>query len=310
MTVSPTAVARPIRGRLARGLTTAGRRPCPGRRSRRSGPRPRPHGPGAVDQTVILLHPLLPVVGVTIGMERGCQQSDSFRQGLHGPAQRCARPPPAAARASAARTRSRPPLRGVTSTPRVTSKTAGARPTLRSQAPGAAVGGCTAETPWERPWERQCPRQRQKEVAGVSALRSHRTRRGRGPPAGPTRSRRRRLARPAGRRRRWGWQPPPSRGRPEAARAAGPRSATGAASPAARKVRGGRGKRYDSGGESTAAAASSACPGARRTDRPLRRRWRRRRRRSTPAVAVSRAAPRPTAARGALLQRANVSAIF
>ena len=35
----------------------------------------------AVDETVILLHPPLPLVGVSIGMERGCQQNDSLVRG-------------------------------------------------------------------------------------------------------------------------------------------------------------------------------------------------------------------------------------
>ena len=32
----------------------------------------------AVCETVILLHPPLPLVGISIGMERGCQQNDSL----------------------------------------------------------------------------------------------------------------------------------------------------------------------------------------------------------------------------------------
>ena len=35
----------------------------------------------APDETVILLHPPLPLVGVSIGMERGCQQNDSLVRG-------------------------------------------------------------------------------------------------------------------------------------------------------------------------------------------------------------------------------------
>ena len=35
----------------------------------------------AVGETVILLHPLLPLVGVSIWMERGCQQTDSLANG-------------------------------------------------------------------------------------------------------------------------------------------------------------------------------------------------------------------------------------
>ena len=35
----------------------------------------------AVGETVILLHPLLPSVGVSIWMERGCQQNDSLADG-------------------------------------------------------------------------------------------------------------------------------------------------------------------------------------------------------------------------------------
>ena len=35
----------------------------------------------AVDETVILLHPLLPLVGVSTVMERGCQQNDSLADG-------------------------------------------------------------------------------------------------------------------------------------------------------------------------------------------------------------------------------------
>ena len=35
----------------------------------------------AVGETVILLHPPLPLVGVSIGMERGCQQNDSPADG-------------------------------------------------------------------------------------------------------------------------------------------------------------------------------------------------------------------------------------
>ena len=35
----------------------------------------------AVGETVILLHPLLPLVGFSIWMERGCQQNDSLADG-------------------------------------------------------------------------------------------------------------------------------------------------------------------------------------------------------------------------------------
>ena len=35
----------------------------------------------APDKTVILLHPLLPLAGVSTGMERGCQQNDSLVNG-------------------------------------------------------------------------------------------------------------------------------------------------------------------------------------------------------------------------------------
>ena len=35
----------------------------------------------AVDETVILLHPVLPLPGVSIAMERGCQQNDSLVNG-------------------------------------------------------------------------------------------------------------------------------------------------------------------------------------------------------------------------------------
>ena len=35
----------------------------------------------AVGETVILLHPPLPLVVVSIGMERGCQQNDSLADG-------------------------------------------------------------------------------------------------------------------------------------------------------------------------------------------------------------------------------------
>ena len=35
----------------------------------------------AVDKTVILLHPPLPLVGVSMRMERGCQQNDSLADG-------------------------------------------------------------------------------------------------------------------------------------------------------------------------------------------------------------------------------------
>ena len=35
----------------------------------------------AIDETVILLHSPLPLVGISIGMERGCQQNDSLVRG-------------------------------------------------------------------------------------------------------------------------------------------------------------------------------------------------------------------------------------
>ena len=35
----------------------------------------------AVGETVILLHPPLPQTGVSIGIERGCQQNDSLANG-------------------------------------------------------------------------------------------------------------------------------------------------------------------------------------------------------------------------------------
>ena len=35
----------------------------------------------AVGETVILLHPPLPLVGVSIGKNRGCQQNDSLADG-------------------------------------------------------------------------------------------------------------------------------------------------------------------------------------------------------------------------------------
>ena len=35
----------------------------------------------AVGETVILLHPIFPLVGVSIGMERGRQQNDSLADG-------------------------------------------------------------------------------------------------------------------------------------------------------------------------------------------------------------------------------------
>ena len=37
----------------------------------------------APDETVILLHPPLPLVGVSMVMERGCQQNDSLVNGYH-----------------------------------------------------------------------------------------------------------------------------------------------------------------------------------------------------------------------------------
>ena len=37
--------------------------------------------PVAVGETFILLHPLLPLVGVSIEKERGCQQNDSLADG-------------------------------------------------------------------------------------------------------------------------------------------------------------------------------------------------------------------------------------
>ena len=39
----------------------------------------------AVDETVILLHPPLPLAGVSIVMERGCQQNDSLVRGYFRP---------------------------------------------------------------------------------------------------------------------------------------------------------------------------------------------------------------------------------
>ena len=41
----------------------------------------KPHLQLAPDETVILLAPPLPSVGVSIGMERGCQQNDSLVRG-------------------------------------------------------------------------------------------------------------------------------------------------------------------------------------------------------------------------------------
>ena len=38
----------------------------------------------APDETVILLQPPLPLVGGSIGIERGCQQTDSFVRGYPG----------------------------------------------------------------------------------------------------------------------------------------------------------------------------------------------------------------------------------
>ena len=35
----------------------------------------------AIGETVIVLHPPLPLVGVSIGMERGCQYNDSLADG-------------------------------------------------------------------------------------------------------------------------------------------------------------------------------------------------------------------------------------
>ena len=102
MAVSPAAAA----GRCG---ATAPRPPAGQRSSRRSGPR-QGRGPGlparssssrharagrrsrrgtwrtglAVGETVILLHPPLPLVGVSIGVERGCQQNDSLADGWTG----------------------------------------------------------------------------------------------------------------------------------------------------------------------------------------------------------------------------------
>ena len=42
----------------------------------------------AVDETVILLRPPLPLVGVSIGTERGCQRNDSLADGYLPPAGR------------------------------------------------------------------------------------------------------------------------------------------------------------------------------------------------------------------------------
>ena len=41
----------------------------------------RPREPLAISETVILLHPPLPIVGVSIGMERERQQNDSLVNG-------------------------------------------------------------------------------------------------------------------------------------------------------------------------------------------------------------------------------------
>ena len=45
----------------------------------------------AVGETVILLHSPLPLVGVSIVMERGCQQNDSVADGWSSPCRRCSR---------------------------------------------------------------------------------------------------------------------------------------------------------------------------------------------------------------------------
>ena len=75
----------------ATGSSDARRAPCRGRRSVRSSRRPsyperrsrRPSSrqPVAIGETVILLQPPLPLVGVSMGMERWCQQNDSLAEG-------------------------------------------------------------------------------------------------------------------------------------------------------------------------------------------------------------------------------------
>ena len=79
MTVSPTARASPA-GRLPAGL--------------------------AVDETVILLHPRLPLVGVSIVMERGCHQNDSLVNGYAGRPGRTSASPLLACRGSCLHCRS------------------------------------------------------------------------------------------------------------------------------------------------------------------------------------------------------------
>ena len=76
MTVLPT--ARPgISGACARLFSNEGMLvPCPARR------RPMPL---AVDETVILLRPLLPLVGASIVMDRERQQNDSLVNGYMPP---------------------------------------------------------------------------------------------------------------------------------------------------------------------------------------------------------------------------------
>ena len=47
-----------------------------------------PH-PSRTGETVILLHPPLPLVGVSIVMETGCQQNDSLVRGYTTPGRAC-----------------------------------------------------------------------------------------------------------------------------------------------------------------------------------------------------------------------------
>ena len=54
----------------------------------RSARRPAPAVPSHLavgESSVILLHPLLPLAGVSIVMERGCQQNDSLADGYANP---------------------------------------------------------------------------------------------------------------------------------------------------------------------------------------------------------------------------------
>ena len=90
-------------------------------RSRKARPATRSSRPPAPDSaagqsSVILLRPPLPLVGVSIGMERGCQQQQSVRAG-RAPGLRTSRGRPAT------------PARASTCTPR------SARPSLRSSTP-------------------------------------------------------------------------------------------------------------------------------------------------------------------------------